>query len=377
MNNANWLITDNGSRWKHNTAFENWLSFKADDSEFWKRLYVGYYKLIDHKFYVNGMKLINRELEKQKKFGGGRALPASNQYLTRDMVYSLHRFGAMFDEYFMFKFYQLNAIGRETFICDKYRFEYYRTLNKAENRIIFDNKGKTFELFGKFYKRDFLAVESENDFKTFAAFIAKHPTFVIKPLDSSGGRGVRKVTLNKENEVSDFFSKEFKKGCFAVEEIIQQAPEMAILHPASINTVRVCTIICKSGIKIFAPFLRVGRGGAIIDNAFAGGLGVTVAPDTGILCSYAQSESGEVFRYHPDTGVPFVGFQLPDWDNAIALSKKLAVIVQSNRCIGWDLAYTSDGWIMVEGNCRGQFVVQQYPDGIGKKKELLEYIADI
>lgn len=41
------------------------------------------------------------------------------------MVYSLHRFGCMFDEYFMFDFEHLTAAGRETFITDKKRWEYY------------------------------------------------------------------------------------------------------------------------------------------------------------------------------------------------------------------------------------------------------------
>ena len=32
------------ARWKLDTPFENWLGYKADKSEFWKKLYVIYYK---------------------------------------------------------------------------------------------------------------------------------------------------------------------------------------------------------------------------------------------------------------------------------------------------------------------------------------------
>ena len=33
--------------WKLDTPFENWLSYRADKSEFLKKLYVLYYKIFD------------------------------------------------------------------------------------------------------------------------------------------------------------------------------------------------------------------------------------------------------------------------------------------------------------------------------------------
>lgn len=38
--------------------------------------------------------------------------------------------------------------------------------------------------------------------------------------------------------------------------------------------------------------------------------------------------------------------------------------------------FTDKGWVMVEGNCRGQLGLQQIPDGTGKKKQLLDTIND-
>lgn len=34
------------AQWKIDTPFENWLSYKADKSEFWKSVYVKYYRFL-------------------------------------------------------------------------------------------------------------------------------------------------------------------------------------------------------------------------------------------------------------------------------------------------------------------------------------------
>ena len=51
------------ARWKLDTPFENWLGYKADKSEFWKKLYVIYYKIFDRKYYKGGLPFIKEEIE--------------------------------------------------------------------------------------------------------------------------------------------------------------------------------------------------------------------------------------------------------------------------------------------------------------------------
>lgn len=53
------------SRWKVDTPFENWLGQKADTSEFWKKLYVFYYAIIDRDYYKKSISLISREISRQ------------------------------------------------------------------------------------------------------------------------------------------------------------------------------------------------------------------------------------------------------------------------------------------------------------------------
>ena len=58
------------------------------------------------------------------------------------------------------------------------------------------------------------------------------------------------------------------------------------------------------------------------------------------------------FETHPLTGIPFMGFQVPLWDEALDMVRKAARKAYGYNChwIGWDVAITPDGPVLVEGN---------------------------
>lgn len=70
------------------------------------------------------------------------------------------------------------------------------------------------------------------------------------------------------------------------------------------------------------------------------------------------------------------GFQVPRWDEAVELVTRLANVIETNNYVGWDIALTDKGWVMIEGNPRGQFVIQ-YAIKMGVKKELENYIEQM
>lgn len=47
-------------------------------------------------------------------------------------------------------------------------------------------------------------------------------------------------------------------------------------------------------------------------------------------------------------------------------------LMPSHPYIGWDMALTEKGWVVIECNW-GQFI-NQYADHIGRKKEFLRYV---
>lgn len=362
--------------WKIDTPFENWLGKKADRSEFFKRLYVLYYKTFDKKYYYKGLQMIDTAIEDFRKSNDEIYLRLSRKELIRDMIYTLHRFGADFQEYFVFEFYNRNTFGREEFITNKKRYRYYHLLNADENYYLFEDKKKTYELFGEYYGRDVLPIDSAEDKERFLDFCQNHPTFMYKPVGGAEGRGIQKITVATKEEAESFFDGIIDKGRFLAEEMIKQDDRMAALHKESVNTVRVPAIICKGEVRIFHPFLRIGMGNAVVDNNGFGGIAASVDAETGIVYTRGLTKKGRWYIKHPDTGAQIVGFQLPEWDAAVALAKKLTTMVEGTRYIAWDFALTEKGWVVVEANALGGVCPLQGQDKIGRKYELLQWIEE-
>lgn len=359
--------------WKIDNRIERYLANKASKSYFWKKIYAMFYKIFDNKYFMKGLTYIDKNIA---IFKGNITAKERKQYII-DMVYSLHRYGCMFDEYFLYNFPNLNETGRQSFVTDKIRWSYYGKLNSDSENEIFNDKKKTYDLFKDYYNRDLILIVDESDKEKFIDFVSKHRTFVVKPYNSSGGRGVYIKSITNESEFDVCFSElvSNKEGTIC-EELIEQSKELASLHPSSVNTVRLTTIKDKEGLHLFHPLLRTGVGNSVIDNATGGGIFALIDPESGIVFTKARDEKGNSFLSHPDTNVVFPGFKLPDWEGAKELVKKLSSITQENHYVGWDLAHTEKGWIMVEGNPRGQMIMMQLFYKEGFKKEMEDHIKN-
>lgn len=73
-------------------------------------------------------------------------------------------------------------------------------------------------------------------------------------------------------------------------------------------------------------------------------------PETGKIISPATDDYFNVYDRHPDTGVEFVGYQLPMVPEAIALAKEAAHEIPQVAHVGWDMAITPTGPAIIEGN---------------------------
>ena len=65
MKEKHFTVAKTITRWKLDNWFENWLANKADGSEFWKMLYVLYYRIFDAAYYKNGLPYIEKEIARQ------------------------------------------------------------------------------------------------------------------------------------------------------------------------------------------------------------------------------------------------------------------------------------------------------------------------
>ena len=155
---------------------------------------------------------------------------------------------------------------------------------------------------------------------------------------------------------------------------------MTDLHPESINTLRVFTFRIKNDVKIIGAAIRMGIGNSFVDNAGAGGIYVGVDIHEGIVNTIARDNIGNKYLKHPDTGVVFPGFKVPDWKEAKETIKEMALVIPKATMISWDLAYSTKGWCMVEGNDVGEAYLYQAQTQTGAKEKIIrkidEYVAE-
>lgn len=300
----------------------------------------------------------------------------SNCRLICDMIKESRDYKIPYQEYFLFDFDHICEEKRRSFVSDRERVEIANRLNVAKNDPIFYDKGITYQVFGKYYCRDVLRIKSKDDKASFLKFASKHARFVCKPIDGGCGVGIKIVDMKsaKPEELFENLLREYGEKCI-IEELIVQADAMKVLHPSSVNTVRVPSIRFDDHVEIVHPFLRVGKSGNITDNAGSGGIICVISADKGIVTETAD-EFGNTYEVHPDTKERLLDFQIPHWEEAVKLVQELAQVVPDNRYCSWDLALTDKGWVMVEVNARGQFI-WQYATKTGFRNEVEEILSKL
>lgn len=351
------------ARWKLNTSFENWLSFKSDSSEFWKHIYILFYNIFDHKYFAKGAEMAAKAITAHESGKDIKDLKS----VVRDMIYCLHRFGYSFQDYCIYDFVHNNNIQyRSSFVADKLRYHYCDMLNSPDVYQIMTDKYACYLKYGKFFKRDMVGCFKVEDENVFQAFISKHDSFIFKPLDDHSGHGIG-IFKKSQIEPSTFFAEKISNGPFVLEELIIQGPEVACMHPQSVNSCRVLTFTNGNDVEVIGTTWRVGSGGAIKDNAGSGGMYAFINPLTGVVETDAINYTGVHYQKHPDTGVQFEGFKMPKWDEAMATIRQMATHVKGSTLIAWDIAYSTKGWVMVEANENGDWSIIQSNKKKGKK----------
>lgn len=143
-------------------------------------------------------------------------------------------------------------------------------------------------------------------------------------------------------------------------------PQMAHVVPDVCSTVRVITLYDDAP-TILGALVRFGEGNSPADNYDGGGIISLVDLETGTLGRCLHTEAGLVKRgeHHPYTGAAITGMQLPDWDAIKELALAGACAFHHLRCVGWDIAITDKGPVVLEGNSRPGVVSFQSLAGRG------------
>lgn len=302
-----------------------------------------------------------KQIEKFIKIYEGEVTPKRKSQIKKLMFEAMTKYRWDFDEFYIFHYEDIDDAKRRSFAPEFDKNTFADMVNDPKQADVFLDKFTTYEYFKEFFGRDVYNIRSLEDIESdkFATFFANHPRFILKPVFGTRGAGIEVVEFLSVEEARKYLSTLYNSGVTAIiiEELIKQHDKLAELHKESANTLRVITIRYEDRVDVIHAYLRVGKGNSVIDNASAGGVFGVVNIETGRI--YAACDRwGNSFDVHPDSGKHLIDFEVPRWEEVKALVKKAAQVLPEVHYVGWDVAVTNEGCVLIEGNDKGRWSFQ-------------------
>lgn len=283
--------------------------------------------------------------------------------LLVDMQRCAVNYGAGYMDYDLFEMYNLTPEQRDTYLTRGRNNALVKQYNDPAYYHFFTRKDEFNTRFGNYIHREWIRMTGENRDQVLE-FLGRHPQFIVKPLDGCCGRGVEKLNLaDYHNSPEEAYGAVAAMGvAVELEEVIRQHPAVSAIYPDAINTVRTVTINKNGQVHIICAYFRIGNGGRHVDNFNNGGMVAPVDETTGIVRDSAIDKNKNLYPVHPQTGTAIKGFRFPDWDRAMAMVRQAATEVPQMGYIGWDVAFSVDGPLLVEGNDFPGHDIYQLPE---------------
>lgn len=140
-----------------------------------------------------------------------------------------------------------------------------------------------------------------------------------------------------------------------VQPCLVNHPDLSDLAIGALATIRLVTVqdMNNAPKAVAAAFRMPANAQSVVDNFHAGGIAAAVdietghlgpATDIGLLPDSAWHEK------HPITGAQIAGRQLPAWTQTKTLAVTAHAVFANRVAIGWDIAVTPQGPVIVEAN---------------------------
>lgn len=223
---------------------------------------------------------------------------------------------------------------------------------RYQNGIFYDEKMNIIDKINLKQYKDYFIKDTCGECASFVKHIDNYKELLLCQKDFSGGKDI------------------------IFQERIVQSDSLNTLNSSAVNTMRIVTFKDKDGrIQVFAAELRIGteHTGAV-DNAAAGGIMVGIKKD-GSLRKWGLIKPGHGkelrLSKHPDSGVVFEEFNINDYAIAEKIVKDAHRLFYNVHSIGWDVAFTEGGPVILEGNDNWEITGLQACNG-GLRRRWLE-----
>lgn len=140
-----------------------------------------------------------------------------------------------------------------------------------------------------------------------------------------------------------------------------------------LSTVRIVTAVHKGKARVvYASQKLIGEGNAA-DNFLGGKTGNLLAAidlSSGALGACFGKRKGDKYLLwhldrHPDTGHAITGWQVPMWSELVRIAQEAALVMKVQPLLGFDVAITNNGPLILEANNNWSFSIPQITHRIG------------
>lgn len=322
------------------------------------KYYLGRLLHIDYKSFFKAVDEIAKRSHKSRIF------------IFFDIIRCSILFGSGYVDYKLFYFEDVKDELKKTYVTRTINNDYFKLFNNREYYKYFNDKDKFLEKFKDFTNRDFINIKIHT-YEEYLEFVKKHSSFMAKPVDQSGGYGVEKIKTDKNTDLKALYDVFMEHKQYLLEELVEQVDFMNKLYPCAVNTIRLVTVRYKEKTHIVCSVIRIGNNGNAVDNFHSEGMFSTL-DENGIINKPAMDRSTNLFTVHPYTNTPILGFKVENYDELIEFVTKASEVVPEVGYVGWDVAISTKGPVLIEGNHLPGYDVYQSKihlndDGTGKK----------
>lgn len=281
-------------------------------------------------------------------------------------------------EYFQFGFYKPGCTEeyRSSWAGTGFMYEYQGFMNPINLRYCLEDKSVFDKTYSQFMHHMAVTIEELESDKKVADELLNNRSGKIF-FKNRGGNCGKNTGVEETNKFNHESLVQYMKtnNYDMAEEFVQQHEAISKLAPSAVNTIRVFTQLRPDNtVDILGCRLRISVHG-ITDNLAGGNLAAVVDSETGVIISngvYSDITKPEE-EYHPVTKEKIPGTQIPYWKEVMEMVHAAALVDTRHRSIGWDIAITSNGPDLIEGNREWCKLLYQLPMKKGLKSVLDSY----
>lgn len=295
--------------------------------------------------------------------------------LMIDILVCLVKYSASPNNYEKFEFYNLTSKQRRTYVTYGLSRKMIKKFNNPADIEVFENKLKFAEEFRDMFHREYLNV-SQMTYDEFVDFCKNKEKFICKPYEGSQGADIKVYRTDNLEKLFNEIKEKHSTG-FMLEEWIPQHPVLAEIYPDAVNCLRVVTVYDGKKAHLITGGVTFGTETEIANGSQPS----IVAPvdfQTGVMYKPAATFGSDLYECHPKTNVKIVGVKLPYWNETVEMIETACKKVPTVGYVGWDIAITPDGPVIIEGNTTPGYKYYQIPkhldNGIGNREKYEIYL---